>query len=144
MTLLWLKWKEYLIPSEAKINIFLWPDQINTIPILLVLILKFIFFSLEVYFPLKNLAPHLYCMHLKGKISEEKCEVPPPTYDTFADSDLSPCSVDGSIGLEAHSCDEFVSQPWCAIQKWFYYTTKQFVKTPWWRGILPGCCGFAV
>lgn len=50
-------------------------------------------------------------MCLKGKISYEKCEAPPPTYDTFGDSDLSPCSVGSSIGPEAHSCDEFVSQP---------------------------------
>lgn len=55
---------------------------------------------------------------------------PPPTYDTFADSDLSPCSVGSSIGPEAHSSDESVSQPWFAIQKWCYYTTKQFVKLP--------------
>lgn len=75
-------------------------------------------------------------MCLKGKISYEKCEAPPPTYDTFGDSDLSPCSVGSSIGPEAHSCDEFVSQPWFAIQNRYYYTTRQFVKPPDEEGVL--------
>lgn len=56
--------------------------------------------------------------------------MPSPVYDTFADSHLFPSSVGSSVDPEAHSCDEFVSQPWFAIQKWCYYTTKQFVKPP--------------
>lgn len=79
---------------------------------------------------MENLSPHFYHMCLKGKISYEKCDAPPPTYDTFADSDLSSCSVGSSISPEAHSCDELVSQSWFAIQKWCYYATKQSVKPP--------------
>jgi len=60
---------------------------------------------------MENLSPCFYHACLQVKISSEKCEAPSPTYDTFADSDLSPCSVGSSIGLEAHSCDEFVCQP---------------------------------
>lgn len=79
---------------------------------------------------MENLSPQFYQLWLKVMNSSEKCDVPPPTYCTFTDSHLSPCYVGSSIGPEAHSCDKFVSQPWFAIQKWCYYTTKQFVKPP--------------
>lgn len=90
--------------------------------------LKLIFVAYEFVSPWKiYLFTSTICI---WKISYGKCEVPQPVYDTFANSHLFPSYVGSSTDPEAHSCDEFVSQPWFAIQKWRYYTTKQFVKAP--------------